>query len=97
MTFVDYLNYKWNRDPVVSELRKIANIITWNLWQMDGLTGTVPLGVPKEDIYQYSLFDYMDGMEDMKEEKTKIISPKCRIYDWRASHSVLFESLKKEK
>ena len=46
MTFVDYLKYKWNREPVVSELKKIANIIAWNLWQMDGLTGTVPLGVP---------------------------------------------------
>ncbi len=97
MTFVDYLNYKWNREPTASELKKIANIIAWNLWQMDGLTGTVPLGVPEEDTYQYSLFDFIDGMEDMKEEKTETISPKCRIYDWRASHSILFESLKKER
>lgn len=97
MTFVDYLNFKWNREPTASELRKIANIIAWNLWQMDGLTGTVPLGVPEEDTYQYSLFDFIDGMEDMKEEKTETISPKCRIYDWRAQHSILFESLKKEK
>lgn len=97
MTFVDYLNYKWNREPTVSELRKIANIIAWNLWQMDGLTGTVPLGVPEEDTYQYSLFDFIDGMEDMKEEKTETISPKCRIYDWRAPHSILFESIRKEK
>lgn len=97
MTFVDYLNYKWNREPTTSELRKIANIIAWNLWQMDGLTGTVPLGVPEEDTYQYSLFDFIDGMEDMKEEKTETISPKCRIYDWRAPHSILFESIRKEK
>lgn len=97
MTFVDYLKYKWNREPVVSELKKIANIIAWNLWQMDGLTGTVPLGVPEEDIYQYSLFDFMDGIEDRKEEKTETISPKCRIYDWRAPHSILFESIRREK
>ena len=95
MTFVDYLNYKWNREPTVSELKKLANIISWNLWQMDGLTGTVPLGVPEEDIYQYSLFDFINGIEDKKEKKTDI-SPKCRIYDWRAPHSILFESLKKE-
>ncbi len=97
MSFVDYLNYKWNREPTAFELKKIANIIAWNLWQMDGLTGAVPLGVPEEDTYQYSLFDFIDGMENMKEEKTEIISPKCRIYDWRTSHSVLFESLKKEE
>lgn len=95
MSFVDYLNYKWNREPTVSELKKLANIISWNLWQMDGLTGTVPLGVPEEDIYQYSLFDFINGIEDKKEKKTDI-SPKCRIYDWRAPHSILFESLKKE-
>ena len=97
MTFVDYLKYKWNREPVVSELKKIANIIAWNLWQMDGLTGTVPLGVLEEDIYQYSLFDFMDGIEDRKEEKTEKISPKCRIYDWRAPHSIFFESIRREK
>ncbi len=97
MSFVDYLNYKWNREPTAFELKKIANIIAWNLWQMDGLTGAVPLGVPEEDTYQYSLFDFIDGIGNMKEEKTETISPKCRIYDWRTSHSVLFESLKKEK
>ncbi len=64
---------------------------------MDGLTGAVPLGVPEEDTYQYSLFDFIDGIGNMKEENTETISPKCRIYDWRTSHSVLFESLKKEK
>lgn len=97
MSFVDYLNYKWNREPTAFELKKIANIIAWNLWQMDGLTGAVPLGVPEEDTYQYSLFDFIDGIGNMKEENTEIISPKCRIYDWRTSCSVLFESLKKEK
>lgn len=97
MSFVDYLNYKWNREPTAFELKKIANIIAWNLWQMDGLTGAVPLGVPEEDTYQYSLFDFIDGIGNMKEENTETISPKCRIYDWRTSHSVLFESLKKEK
>ncbi len=97
MTFVDYLGYKWNREPCVAELRKIANIISWNLWQMDGLTDTVPLGVPEEDTYQYSLFDFIDGIYEVKEEKKETISPRCRIYDWRASHSIVFKSLKKEK
>lgn len=30
-TFVDNLDYKWNRMPSVKELKKIANIITWNI------------------------------------------------------------------
>ena len=41
MTFVDYLNDQWNEQPDKQELRKVANIISWNIWQMDGLKGTV--------------------------------------------------------
>lgn len=93
MTFVDYFEDRWHRKVTIVELRKIANIISWNLWQMDGLTGTVPLGEPIEEVYQYSLFDFMDGMDESKKNKT----PKCKIYDWRASNSILYESLKKEK
>lgn len=33
---------RWDRVPTDTELRKIANVIVWNLWQMDGMTGTVP-------------------------------------------------------
>ena len=41
-TFIDYLDDKFHRNPTVSELKKIAVIISWNIWQMDGLTFTVP-------------------------------------------------------
>lgn len=42
LTFIDNLELKWNREPEESELKKIANIIVWNLWQMDGLTYKIP-------------------------------------------------------
>lgn len=42
MTFEEYMRERWQRDPTEKEYRRIANIIVWNLWQMDGLTGTVP-------------------------------------------------------
>ncbi len=47
MTFVDYMDNKWHRPPEKEELREIANIISWNIWQMDGLKGTVPMGVER--------------------------------------------------
>lgn len=94
MTFVDYLRYKWNREAKSAELRKIANIISWNFWQMDGLTGTVPLGEPIEEDYQFS-FNF--GDEDKIENEVKNKTPKCKIYDWRAGKSILYESLKKER
>ncbi|MCX4380046.1 MAG: restriction endonuclease subunit M, partial [Lachnospiraceae bacterium] len=77
ITFVDYLSDRWNREAAIDELKKIANIIAWNFWQMDGLTGTVPLGEPEEEIHQYSLFE-MFGNEENKPEDKK--TPRCRIF-----------------
>ena len=56
MTFVEYLEDRWKRQPTIKELKKVANVIAWNLWQMDGLKGTVPLGEP-EDLHTQITFD----------------------------------------
>ena len=42
MTFVEYMQLRWNRNPIKKELNKVVNIIVWNIWQMDGLTGLIP-------------------------------------------------------
>lgn len=93
MTFVDYLNDQWNRQPDKQELRKVANVISWNIWQMDGLKGTVPMGVLKEEYHQMSLFEPVEESED-DEEKSEV---RCRIYDWRSGNSVLYAELEKER
>lgn len=93
MTFTDYLDSKWHRETTTGELKKIANVIAWNFWQMDGLTGTVPLGEPEEETHQYSLFEFLDKEESEKRKEKK--TPKCKIYDWRADRSIIFESMKK--
>lgn len=93
MTFVDYLKDTWHREATPSELRKVANIITWNLWQMNGLTGAVPLGEPEEENHQISIFEIINE-KDESEEKYQ---PKCKLYDWRGESSILYESLKKER
>ena len=38
MTFVDYMQTCWNRNPTEDELKAVAHIISWNIWQMNGLT-----------------------------------------------------------
>lgn len=92
MTFVEYYQDRWNEQPTVEELKKVANIISWNLWQMDGLSGRVPLGDPKEEFVQPTLFDFVE--EDIEQEELELVGPKCKIYDWRKNNSVLYESLK---
>ena len=93
MTFVDNVEFKWNRQPTIKELKSIANIIAWNLFQMDGLTDTVPLGVPQPDYEELTIFDLLGESE----EKEQQVAPKCKIKDWRANKSVLFSNLKKER
>ncbi len=41
-TFCDYLGFRWNRRATIGEIKTIANIIVWNIWQMDGLSGRLP-------------------------------------------------------
>ena len=92
VTFVDYMQDRWGRVPTDTELRKIANVIVWNLWQMDGMTGTVPFGKPKEQYHQYSLFDFV--VVDEANDVEKQPDMECRIYDWRSDRSLTYRSIK---
>lgn len=37
-TYLDNYKYFLNEEPVDRDLKTIANVIAWNIWQMDGLT-----------------------------------------------------------
>ncbi len=89
VTFVDYMQGRWGRVPEDAELKKITNIIVWNLWQMDGITGTVPYGKPKERNQQLLLFDFAVGINDTEPEAAS-----CVIYDWRNRKSMTYSSIK---
>lgn len=41
-TFIDNYYEKFNTEPKLQDIQKIAQIISWNIWQMDGLKQTVP-------------------------------------------------------
>lgn len=104
-TYSDYYIRRFNTKPSDRELRVIANIIAWNIWQMDGLTGTIPFSKAEEEYTNYTIFDF--GVEIPNEdEATNMIgheaqpdkeAPVCRIYDWRSKESVKFTDLGKGK
>ena len=87
-TFADYLEDRWHRLATVVELKKVANIIAWNIWQMDGLTGTIPFKAKQPRFEEMTLFDFGEP----EEEQPKMIG--CRIYDWVANKSQPYETLK---
>lgn len=41
-TFIDYYKLRFQREPNDELLAKIADIISWNIWQMDGLKFVIP-------------------------------------------------------
>lgn len=82
-SYSDYMEDKLNRQPTEKELQNIAKIISWNLWQMDGLTYTIPFEEPVEPNVQMSLFDFED-----KDNKTL-----CLLKDWRANKVYTFQDL----
>ena len=94
-TFVEYMKDRWDRNPTNAEINKIVNIICWNLWQMDGILGTIPYGKPVEEFKQMNFFDYM--FENDQEEKDESEAIDCRIYDWKANKSITYRSIKEGK
>ena len=83
VSYCDYMKEKLHREPTEKELLKIAKIISWNLWQMDGLTYTIPFQKAVELNEQITLFD--------NTEKEKNIL--CVIKDWRSKKNVRFQDL----
>ncbi len=53
-TYIDFYKLYMNCEISEKVLLKIANVIAWNIWQMDGLTNKPPL-IPKNNIINTSL------------------------------------------
>ena len=41
-TFIENYKFKFEKEPLLKSIQEIAYIISWNVWQMDGLKGVVP-------------------------------------------------------
>ena len=77
LTYAEHLQARWQRKPTKEELQPIANIISWNLWQMDGLRLSVPGGKPQPETEQLDLF----SMFGAAEPQPPTVS--CKVKNWR--------------
>ena len=87
VTFVENYVLRFGSRPDEKLLQKLANIICWNFWQMDGLTGTIPFNIPKQEILQTSFFDFFD------DEPVGWTAPICRIMDWKKECSIPYNEI----
>ena len=56
-TFVDYYQARFEVFPPLETLHFMAYIISWNLWQMDGLKNVIPGSCHEETIVKAGLFE----------------------------------------
>lgn len=88
-TYRDYYYAKWSEEPLYGLFEDIAEIISYNVFQMDGLKYIIPLSEKKEKKVeqQLSLFD-----EDYLEEKW-ITKPgkRVKIMNWKTNKMEFFD------
>lgn len=100
-TFIDYYKARFGSDPQLKMLLDIAYIISWNIWQMDGLKGVVPNScrVVRETVQ--NLFDTNETVQEcegcQKNDFHKHNGVYCKIRDWKEDKVLTFVSLIKQK
>ena len=99
--YIDYYKDRFGSEPSVKDLKNIANIIAWNIWQMDGLKYVIP----------YTCHDTIETEKQMNLFGTTVTKTVpcpgcakgdifrhngiyCRIFDWtNLKRSIPFVSL----
>lgn len=55
-TYIDYYLSKFSENPLLEDLKVIAEIISWNIFQMDGLKYVIPNSCKNDVEINYTLF-----------------------------------------
>jgi hypothetical protein len=89
-SFIDYYVDFFGTMPPMDEVRYIAEIISWNIWQMDGLKGVIPCSCHPVKTKSQNLFggDDIESNECPGCAKDDIHSHNgkyCRIMDWQTN------------
>lgn len=66
-TFIDYYKDKFKRTPTLKLQKEIAEIIVWNIFQMDGLKYVIPMSCKDEEVTITSQLTIFGKEDDRKE------------------------------
>ncbi len=55
-TFIENFTQKFDKEPLLKSIQYIAYIISWNVWQMDGLKGVIPNSCSQKTEVSVNLF-----------------------------------------
>lgn len=87
MTFIENYTFKFGKEPLLKSIQYIAYIISWNVWQMDGLKGIIPKSCVTKRKETINLFGDIEIKLEECEGCTKDNIEKhngtyCLIKDW---------------
>lgn len=89
-TFEDYYLAKTGNQPILEQKKEIATIISYNVFQMDGLKKISPYSAKQSSSQQLSLFSDELEVQEVEESKTQ-------IKDWKKNKMIGFERLSSEE
>ena len=99
VSFIDYHQDRFGTNPTMKQILRIANIISWNIWQMDGMKYVVPNSCSESTIEEFTLWGSeikkipCPGCEKNLIQKHNGIY--CKVFDWRRQRSLPFVSMMK--
>ncbi len=96
-TFIENYRLKFGSDPQEKSIKDIADIISWNVWQMDGLKYVVPCSCHAEierDLFFAETAKPCPGCASGNNKRHNGIY--CLIKDWKADQVLRFADLLKE-
>ncbi len=100
-TFIDYYVERFENYPIKEYLEEIAKILSWNIWQMDGLKFVIPDSCKPVPELQMSLFDNdikpQECLGCKKNNNSQHTGIYCKIMNWETKRSIKFINLFKEK
>lgn len=96
-TFLEVYRGRFGKLPCLRQMKVIANIIAWNLWQMDGTKYVVPGSCKKTRIEIFNMFGSEEQIDPCPGCRSGNIRAHNGIYsmikDWRSKQTITFISM----
>lgn len=92
-TFIDYYIDKFGVFPIREYLIEVAKILSWNIWQMDGLKYVIPNSCKPVQKRQMSLFEEEQTEPCtgcLKNDNSKHTGTYCKIMNWQTKRTIKF-------
>lgn len=87
-TLIDNMVFKFGHQPNTQIMKQFAKIISWNIWQMDGIDYTVPYSEQEVENVQIQLNLFEEEPKNV--EKVKCLA---KIKDWKSNRIISFKEV----